>query len=574
MHLPIRFGKPSSRRATRQHRQRRLVVEGLEAREMLNVDPGSITDIVPLGVVDFIQVPDLAPAAGEIWYSAEAGLNGLFSLEAAIVGNPSDATLTLYDSDGQELKISAESGQTQRLDWEANLGDSFLVQISGSSNDVDLTLANLVEQIGATVTVADTADDDHFDFSSTPTGHRITINDLAYDFLGSNITNIVFSAGVGHDTAALHDSAGDDTFEAGPASAKLSSDTYSVTVNGAKEVQAYAREGGVDTAKLYDSAGDDTFVSAASFGKLYGEDFFIRAKSFEYLHGYAKAGGNDRAKMFDSPDRDTFVATPTYAKMLRGVGDAREFSARSKFFETVKAYATEGNRDLADLHGSDGDDTLIARRYQTDFSGQDSEGQGFSVSIHDFFVTRAYDDSSGSDVARLYDSQYKDTFDAEPKFGRLYKAEGEEEERKLKFSLQARGFDEVHAYSRSEGDVANIQDSPGDDSSIGKAEDEICKLSGTGFFIRAKAFDRVYAKSTEGGNDSAELTDSVADDLLEGYVIDNVDLARISGSHGEIQYSYEVTGFDPVKAISSNGGIDIAVVDPGATFLNVVGDWF
>lgn len=570
MHLPIRFGKPSSRRATRQHRQRRLVVEGLEAREMLNVDPGSIAIDANLGVVDFIRRDNPDPAAAEIWYSAAAGRNGSFTLEATVVGDPSDTTLTLYDTGGQELRTSTQSGPTQRLDWEANLGDSFFVQISGAANHVDLTLANLVEQVGAKVTVADTTQDDHFEFSVTTTSREIAVNGLAYEFSGANGTEIVFNAGDGHDTAALHDSAGDDTFEAGPASAKLSSDTYSVTVNGAKEVQAYAREGGVDTAKLYDSAGDDTFVSAASFGKLYGEDFFIRAKSFEYLHGYAKVGGNDRAKMFDSPDRDTFVATPTYAKMLRGVGDDREFSARSKFFETVKAYATEGNRDLADLHGSDGDDTLIARRYQTDFSGQDSEGQGFSVSIHDFFVTRAYDDSSGSDIARLYDSQYEDTFDAEPEFGRLY---GVFEEQ-LKLFLQARGFDEVHAYSRSEGDVANIQDSPGDDLFIGTADDRICKLSGPGFFIRAKAFDKVYAKSTEGGNDRAELTDSVADDVLEGYVIDNVDLARISGTHGEIQYSYEVTGFDPVEAKSRNGGIDIAVVDPAATFVNLVGGWF
>ena len=527
---------------------------------MLNVDPGTIT-ATPLGTVEFMRLEDNDLTAGDVWYSAQAGRDGFFSLEAAIAGSPSDATLTLYDSAGVELDSSTETATTQRLDWEADQGDSFLVQISGSSNDVDLTLANLVTQIGDTVAVADTAGDDDFIFSVASTWRRITINNLVYDFHNPDGTSIVFNSVGGHDTATLYDSVGDDLFEAGPDLATLSGASYSVSVSGVENVQAYAFAGGVDTAKLYDSPGDDTFVSTDNFGKLYGEGFFLRAKSFDFIHGYAKAGGNDRAKMFDSPSRDTFIGTPTYGKMFRVVKDVK-FLARAKFFETVHAYATDGTRDAAALHGSDGDDKLDAYRSHAEFFGQDSKGQDFSISIEDFFVTRAYDNSGGFDIATLHDTKYHEVFEASPTFGRLH---GE------KLYLLARGFDEVHAHSRQNGgDVAYFQDSAGDDLFVGKAEDGICKLSSEGsFFLRAKDFDKVYAESTAGGNDSANLGDSFADDLLEA--LD--DWARISSTGGGIEYLYEVKGFDPVKAKSSNGGTDVSDIDPGVSFVTLEGDW-
>ena len=527
---------------------------------MLNVDPGTITIEAHLGTVELIRLDDLDVSAGEIWYSAEAAREGFFSLEATIAGDPSDATLTLYDSTGVELRNSNETGDPQRLDWEANQGDSFLVQIVGTSSDVDLTLANLVTQTGATVTVADTAGDDRFVFSVGATQRQVTINDFVYRFFGSDGTNVLFTASDGQDKATLYDSEGDDTFKAGPDLATLSSGAYSVSVSGADNVLAYALGGGVDTAKLYDSAGDDTFVSSSTYGKLFGDDFFIRAKSFDRVLGYAKAGGNDQAKMHDSPGRDTFVATPVYAKMLRGVHDTRELSARSKFFETVYAYASDGSRDIAMLHGSDGDDTLNAWSTHADFSGQDSENRDFSIFIDGFLATKAYDNSGGFDVANLHDTKYLETFEASPTLGKLYGA---------KLYLRARGFDEVHAYSGFEGDVAYFQDSPGNDLFVGKAADDICKLSGEGFLVRAKAFDQVYAESTAGGTDSANLGDSSEDDLLEA--LD--DWARISSNTGAIKYLYKVTGFDPVEATSSNGGTDISAADAGASFVNATGDW-
>ena len=184
-----------------------------------------------------------------------------------------------------------------------------------------------------------------------------------------------------------------------------------------------------------------------------------------------------------------------------------------------------------------------------------------AITIKDFFVTRAYDNSGGYDVASLYDTKYQEVFEASPTMGRLY---GD------KMYLQARGFDEVHAYSRLGGDVAQFQDSAGDDLFVGKADDEICKLSGDGFFLRAKFFDEVYAESTAGGNDSAILGDSAEDDLL----VAQDDWARLSSIGGGLEYLYEVKGFDPIEAKSTNGGTDTAHVDPGINFdLDTPGNW-
>jgi hypothetical protein len=531
------------------------MIEGLEARQMLNIDPGSIT-ATPLGTVEFMRLENVHPSADDVYYSAQAGRDGFFSLEA----NSANVELILHDADGNELATSTDKETTQRLDWEADQGDSFIVQISGTAGDVDLTLANLVTLVGDTVTVEGTLGDDQFVFSTGTTWRRVVIKELQYDFFNAEGTTVVFNAGAGDDTATLYDSAGDDAFEAGPSLATLSSDAYSVSVSGVENVFAYANEGGTDIAKLYDSPGDDTFVSTSDFGKLYGDGFLIRAKSFEFIHGYAKAGGSDRAKMFDSPGRDTFIGTPVYGKMSWDVKQT-EYVARAKFFQTVKAYATEGTRDFAALYGSDGDDELTARRYQSDLTGTDSDGRDFSISIHDFFVTRAYDNSGGNDVATLYDTKYYETFEASPASGKLHGA---------KLYLLARGFDQVHAYSQFPGDEARFQDSPGDDLFVGKAEERVCKLSRDGsLFLRAEGFDKVYAESTAGGNDSANLGDSFANDLLKA--LD--DWARISSTGGGIEYLYEVKGFDSVTATSSNGGTDTTDIDPGVTFVDLDGDW-
>ena len=155
MHPANLFDKRSSRQSARGHRTRRLAVEGLEARQMLDVDPGTITLTESLGAIDLVRRDDLDVTAGDIWYSAEAGRDGFFSLEATDRRRlPQNATLTLHDSDGIELATSTETADSQRLDWDADQGDTFLIQVSGTSNDVDLTLANLVNHVGNTVTVS------------------------------------------------------------------------------------------------------------------------------------------------------------------------------------------------------------------------------------------------------------------------------------------------------------------------------------------------------------------------------------------------------------------------------------
>ncbi len=555
MNLLKPFGRSSSRRATRQRRKRRLVIEGLETREMLNIDPGAIS-ATSLGVIEFMPLDDLDPSDGDVYYTAEAGRDGFFSLEA----DTTDVSLILHDADGIELMTSIEKADSQRLDYEADQGDTFIVQISSTTaSDVDLVLANLVTHVGDTVTVEGTPGDDEFVFSIANAWRRLTINDLLYDFFDQSGTTVFFNAGVGDDTATLYDSPGDDTFEAGPDLATLSSTAYSVSVAGAENVYAFSTEGGTDTANLYDSPGDDTFVSAANYGKMYGDDFFIRVKSFEYLQGYAKSGGHDRAKMLDSPGRDVFVATPSYAKMSGTVKGTDHF-ARAKYFETVDAYSTSQVTDFARFQGSDGDDTLTASRVYSILTGQDSKDREFSIRANDFFATRAYDTLGGYDSANLLGTKYAEVFDASPEVGTLHGP---------KVYLLARGFDVVHAESRYGDDIAHFLDSAGDDHFTGNAAARICKLEGDGFFLRAKDFAEAYAESTEGGADGATFYDSSADDALEA--LD--DWARISSSGGETGYLYQSTGFAPVEANSSRGGNDTASIDSGVTFLSATGNW-
>ena len=510
--------------------------------------PGGRTmdDAIDLGAVDFRELNNLDPSAGDLWYTCRTTHQAFFTLDAALGGLPDSATLTLYDSAANVLATSAVVDGNQRIDYQTDAGATYYFSLSGTAGEVDLRVANLVSHAGTTLTVHGTAGGDGFEFDASAS-RRVTINGVGYDFDDSEVTSATFDGGGGTDTAevwgtaqketavmrptaatlsgnafevgitgvaqitlhgsggedvaSLYDSAGWDTFTAKPTEATLSGPGFTSRVEGFPAVHAYAGAGGFDVAHLYDSAGDDTFVARPSLSKLYGEGFLLRAKFFDSVHGYAKRGGNDSARLYDSRGSDVFIAQPTWARIF-GVG----YLARAKFFETVTANATAG----------------------------------------------------GFNVAHLYDSAGDDTFRADPNEGSLTGGG---------FSNRARGFDSVHAYAKAGGsDVAHFQGSGDDDTFIGRPT--YSKLLGPGYFLRAKSFEKVYARASTGGNDRAYLYDSVFDDLLEAQ--DN--WARLSSNNTEVDFFYEVIGFDYVRATATIGN-DTKVVSPEVDFLALVGDW-
>ena len=331
----------------------------------------------------------------------------------------------------------------------------------------------------------------------------------------------------GHDVARMYDSAGDDTFHAEPLESALYGDGFYSRVTAFPEIHAFATSGN-DVAFMFDSAGDDTFYATPIEGAMSSDGFFTRAKFFDEIHADASVGGHDKASFFDSEGRDTFVATPTYAE-LSGPG----FRSQATNFDNVEALATAGEYDAARLYDSPGDDVF----WTTPTFGALS-GDGFHNQAIGFEGVNTYATAGGYDTGKMYDSPGDDTFYATATEGMIW-GPG--------FYRRAKDFERVESFATAGGsDIAQLFDSPGDDNFYGTPTE--AALYGEGFFNRAKYFEKVYGDAGEGGNDEALLYDSEEIDLLET----DQDWARLSNA--ALDFLYETTRFDYVKAISSSSG--------------------
>jgi subtilisin-like proprotein convertase family protein len=500
---------------------------------------------IDLGEIDFLQIADVNLTVDDHWYCGRTTREGYLTIEALVQGLPDQVQVTLYDASLNELATSSVSEIGQRIDWSVDAGQTYYFSVTGDSSDVDLRLANLVHQDGATVVVYGTAGDDRFDFAAGQ-WHRVTINGVDYEFSSLTVTTFQFHGG-GGDTAALAGSDGADTAVMHPSLATLTGPGFHAEVDGAAEITVTG-QGGTDVAYLYDSVGDDGFVGTTTYARLYGDGFDNQAFAFRYAHGYSLRGGTDVAWLFDDPGgQDTFEAWPHQAR-LYGNG----FYNRVKSFRYVHAYATGGGSDVAYFYDRpDGQDAFeawphMARLY----------GDGFYNRALSFRYVHAYATAGGSDVARFYDDPSgQDVFEAWPHQARLY-GDG--------FYNRARSFRYVHAYATAgAGDVARLYDSAGDDVFVARPEES--KLYGSGFYNRTVGFRYVHAYAGAGGYDRANLYDSAGDDHLDA----SGDTAALFSD----DLSLWAHGFDWISAISSWGGSDTKHVESIDYVLQLQGPW-
>ena len=591
-----------------------------------------------LGAVDFQEIAGLDLTTGDYWYVLETSRDGFLTIEALFENSADEVQVTLYDSGRGTLATSSSADGGQRLDWQVGGGQTYYFSVSGNAGDVDLRLANLVQQDGAAVAVYGTNGNDQFSFAAA-SRHRVTVNGVHYQFQASEVTSVAFNGQAGDDRAVLVGSSGNDNLVMRPTSAELSGSGYEVAVANTTTIFVIG-QGGEDVANLYDSAGDDVFLATPDYARLYGNGFFNQVKHFRYVHARATAGGTDVAKLYDSAGNDTFVAGPTYGQ-LSGNG----FYNRALNFRYVHAFSNAGGTDVAKLYDSAGNDVFLARpthgqlqgvgfynralnfRYVhafsnaggTDFAklydsagddvfvAQPGNGQLYGAGFHnravDFRYVRAFATSGGTDVAKLYDSAGNDVFVAGPNYGQLY-GNG--------FNNRAEHFRYVHAFSNAGGtDVAKLYDSPGDDLFL--AAPTHGQLQGAGFYNRAVNFRYVHAFSSAGGSDVAKLYDSAGDDVFlakpthaqlygagfynralnfryvhayanEGgydrahlYDSSGDDRLDASGSTAKLSHADMAAwahDFKWVKSISNSGGNDTKHAEATDFLLVTEGDWF
>ena len=425
-----------------------------------------------LGSVDYTAVEALSLDDGSLYYTLETTHTGLLTLQAIESEASEGVSILLYDEnpllndDAEPIAESNLADGIERIDEAVSAGETYYVVLTGTDSDVDLQIANLVQQDGTALTVYGTDEDDNFLFNAAE--RSLTINGVEYDFEESEVTSVAFDAGEGTDVVVLYDSAGDDTLEAWASEAVLSN-----------------------------SSTDDTL------------DFTVNVEGFEEMHVYARYGGDDTAILYDSEGNDKFKAEPdaNYAKMY---GTA--MYNRVKFFDTVVAYSTSGT-DLARIFDTDGDDTFVGQKDTSTLSGTDYE-----VQVNGFAQVVAYA-SDGNDTATFVDSEMKDEFQAKQTKAQLFDAATDGET----YIITARRFDSYRAEasdtSGTDGDggadIAKVWSTSADD--YVEADDDWLTLSIDGNALyEIIAFETVKVRDTDGDNDTADLSDSLEYTLILG----------------------------------------------------------
>ncbi len=197
------------------------------------------------------------------------------------------------------------------------------------------------------------------------------------------------------------------------------------------------------------------------------------------------------------------------------------------------------------MNGSAGNDAFVIRVGQTT-----ATGTGYSNTVIGFEEVYAYG-RGGTDEVLMYDTAGKDIFKADGSGGwASMQGDG--------YYHRAKGFRYVHGYSTSSTDEAYLYDSAGKDDFKAYFDDtkdaRFSKMSGSGYYHRAKNFPTVYAVANRGGEDRARLLAS------QNHVEEFVGTPSESKlSSAQANYSITAQLFETVLARSTRGDQDKAV---------------
>ena len=421
----------------------------------VTVTLGPVTD---LGVIAFNEVTGAYPSTGYVWYQVETSQAGFLT----VLATPSsgEATVSIYSSSRAEppLATGVTSESVNRVDHEVTAGGTYFVKVSGSSNDVDLTLVNLVRHAGANVTVSGTDEDDTFVFSAE-SSRDITIKGVNYHFEDSEVATVDFDGGDGFDDAWLYDSSGDEHFEAWPDHGEFSNGPgdsttdFTVQVIGTESLLAYARQDGNDLATLHGSDNTDKFKSYEDSLRLRGTNsgYALRSKFFDTVAADAGTNGPDIAVFNGTDGNETFrYLGATNAAKVEATG--RDHTATG--FSRVTARAGNGSNDVAyftDVPAEDArtDDVFYFKSHKTHLRGRNVD-----------IIARAFDEvhatasESGEDVARIYDTAANEHLEVDGDTVRCYRRNDTE----LDLVYEALGFETVKAYSTNDTDTRDVDD--------------------------------------------------------------------------------------------------------------------
>ena len=353
----------------------------------------------------------------------------------------------------------------------------------------------------------------------------------------------------GIDTANLDDSAGNDLLNAGPTQARLtgtlpSAVPFVLQVDNFRIVNANSVNGGSDTANFTDSAGADAFVGRPTISTMDGQLFSNRAIGFDTVNATADQGGVDSALFIGAPGvNDVFTGRQTVSSMT----DGSTYSIAAAMFETATARGQFSDMDEAKLFDTAGANQFIARVLGPASNDAFMRLPNGSAYVRARNFARIVGTASQTvDTALLEGSTGDDSFIARPGSAQLT-GPG--------FSFETIGFNTVNGRAATGNDTARLFDNAFNNSVA--ARPRLVQLTGGGLNFIAENFDTAIATAS-GGMDSAIAFDGVGADVFsaaEG-------LASLSGptsnAPGSPRYDNRFENFERVEARATAGGSDSA----------------
>ncbi len=341
----------------------------------------------------------------------------------------------------------------------------------------------------------------------------------------------------------------------------------------------------VDTINVYAGSGNDlvTMTGSTLSNRLYRHDgyalFADSARSFRfYVEGFdtmsavAPSGGRNYAYLYGTSGQDSVDGNPDRVILLQQVGTAEEVSTTVTGFQYVYGYGRLGTDDEAVLTGSS---TLSNRFYSyADYSVFSDARRSFYFYMREFEAVTAESPGGPNSFAYLHDSAGVDTLLASPDSASLDRADSW-------CDTQADGFTRVYAYSTRGGDdTAELTgNAAGGNRYRGYPAYSTFSDVARTFYHYVYGYHSVTAIGSEDAAlaDRAYLYDSPGDDILSAVVYENGKYQGAALTDTAASYVNQIVYFDLVYARSSDSGttdvIDIDAETELAYDLIRLGTW-
>ncbi len=202
---------------------------------------------------------------------------------------------------------------------------------------------------------------------------------------------IAITGGGGSDRVAMHDSAGNDVFRGGNATATLSGAGFSFKVDGFDHITTHSTGAGNDTVHFSDTAGDDRLAIRPGFSSIRGSGKFVAAFGFDRVTAYATAGGIDTADLADSSGDDVMSISTGRATI-----SSHGYRASAIGFDNITAEASRGGMDTVNVYVDAPGGTWHSTDTLTQWNGAD----GTRRIARGFEVANTHETFAGNDAAQ------------------------------------------------------------------------------------------------------------------------------------------------------------------------------